>query len=88
MFSKDDQIQVLETRIEEIFSRWNVPGVAVGIIKDGQLVSSRGYGVRDVKNPLPVDGHTNFAIGSNSKAFTAACVGMLVEEGKLGWDDP
>lgn len=84
----DDQIQTLENRIEEILSRWNVPGVAVGIIKDGQLVSARGYGVRDVNNPMPVDGHTNFAIGSNTKAFTAACIGMLVEEGKLGWDDP
>ncbi len=81
-------IQDLEARIEEIFSQWNVPGVAVGIIRDGELVSARGYGVRDVNNPLPVDADTNFAIGSNTKAFTAACIGMLVGEGKMDWDDP
>ncbi len=66
---------------------FNVPGIAVAVIKDGKVIHSRGYGVRSLKSGLPVDENTLFGIASNSKAFTAFALGMLVEEGKISWDD-
>ena len=67
---------------------WDVPGVAIAIIKDDKIVYAKGYGVRETGKPDKVDERTIFAIGSSSKAFTAATVAMLVDEGKLKWDDP
>ena len=67
---------------------WNVPGVAVAVIKDGKVIHSKGYGYRDVKKQLPVTTKTLFAIGSSSKAFTVASLGVLVDQGKLDWDKP
>jgi CubicO group peptidase (beta-lactamase class C family) len=67
---------------------WDVPGLAIAIVKNDQLVLAKGYGVRKVGDAAPVDEKTLFAIGSSSKAFTAAAVAMLVDEGKLKWDDP
>ncbi len=80
-------ISQLEETFAEAFQLWNVPGAAVGLMKEGQILSARGYGVKEKGKDSPVDIETNFAIGSNTKAFTAACIGKLVEEGKLGWDD-
>ena len=65
---------------------WDVPGVSVSIVKDGKTYA-KGYGVRAVGHPEPVDEKTLFAIGSSSKAFTVAALGMLVDEKKLAWDD-
>jgi CubicO group peptidase (beta-lactamase class C family) len=67
---------------------WKVPGVAVAVVKDGKVILAEGYGVRDVKNKLKVTSKTLFAIGSSSKAFTAADAGILVDDGKLEWDKP
>lgn len=78
---------VLQAMIEKARTEWDVPGLSVAIVKDGQLVLSRGFGVRELGKPEPVDGDTVFAIASNTKAFTAAAVAMLQEEGRLGWDD-
>ena len=66
---------------------FDVPGIAVAVIKDGKVIHSKGYGVRSLKNNLPVDENTLFGIASNSKAFTAAALGMLVDEGKITLDD-
>jgi CubicO group peptidase (beta-lactamase class C family) len=66
---------------------WEVPGPAIAIVKNDQVVFAKGYGVRKLGDPVPVDERTLFAIGSSSKAFTAAAVAMLVDEGKLKWDD-
>ena len=65
----------------------DVPGIAVAIVKDGKVIHAKGYGVRSLANNLPVDENTLFGIASNSKAFTSAALGMLVDEGKLKWDD-
>src|SRR5712692_10113980 len=67
---------------------WNVPGIAIAVVKDGQVVLAKGFGVRKLGEATPVDEHTLFAIGSCTKAFTAAALGILVDEGKLKWDDP
>ena len=65
----------------------SVPGVAVGVVKDGELIYARGFGVRDVQRPERVDPDTQFAIGSITKAFTAVGLAILVDEGQLRWDD-
>jgi CubicO group peptidase (beta-lactamase class C family) len=67
---------------------FEVPGVALAIVKDGRVVLAKGYGVRKLGEPAPVDADTLFGIASNSKAFTAAALAMLVDEGKVDWDDP
>ncbi len=66
---------------------FEVPGLAVAVVKDGKVVLAKGYGVRKLGFSEPVDAHTLFGIASNSKAFTAASVALLVDEGKLHWDD-
>ena len=66
---------------------WRIPGLAIAVVADDSLVFAKGYGVRELGKPEPVDTHTLFAIGSTTKAMTAALVGMLVEEHKLEWDD-
>jgi CubicO group peptidase (beta-lactamase class C family) len=79
--------QAIDTLVERTLKAFEVPGIAVCIIKDGKVVHSKGYGLRSLDNRLPVDEHTSFGIASNSKGFTTAALGMLVDEGKLDWDD-
>jgi CubicO group peptidase (beta-lactamase class C family) len=67
---------------------FDVPGIAIAVVKDGQVLAARGFGVRKLGAPEKVDGKTLFEVASNSKAFTAAALAMLVDEGKLAWDDP
>jgi CubicO group peptidase (beta-lactamase class C family) len=67
---------------------WEVPGLAIAVVKDGQTVFAKGYGVRELGKEDPVDTQTLFQIASTTKAMTAATVGMLVDEGRLTWDDP
>jgi CubicO group peptidase (beta-lactamase class C family) len=67
---------------------WNIPGLAVVVVKDGQVVTSQGFGVKAVGKPEPVDGNTLFLIASNSKLFTGTAISQLVEEKKLKLDDP
>jgi len=74
--------------IEAKMPDWNTPGLAVGIVKDGAVVLAAGYGYRNIEKGLKVTPRTLFANASTSKAFTAAALGMLVEEGKLTWDTP
>ena len=67
---------------------FDVPGMAVAVVKDGKILVAKGYGVRKLGDRTPVDEFTLFGIGSNTKAFTAAALATLVDEGKLSWDDP
>lgn len=68
--------------------QWQVPGLAVAVVKDDSLVFARGYGVRELGKPDRVDEHTLFAIGSTTKAMTALSLLMLAEEGKVRLDNP
>jgi CubicO group peptidase (beta-lactamase class C family) len=77
----------IDTLVERTLRTFDVPGIAVCVIKDGKVVHSRGYGVRSLATRQRVDENTLFGIASNSKAFTTAALGMLVDEGKLSWDD-
>jgi len=80
-------LQGLNTYIEEGMATWKIPGLAIAVVKDGETVWARGFGVRHLGTGEPVDKNTVFAIGSATKAFTAAVVGMLVQENLLDWDD-
>src|SRR5215467_1333866 len=71
-----------------VLKEFEVPGLAVAIVKDGKMVLAKGYGVRKLGDPSPVDENTLFGIASNTKAFTTAALAMLVDEGKISWDDP
>ncbi|MBL8271157.1 serine hydrolase [Steroidobacter sp.] len=86
--SSDDSFAALSEYIEQARQDWKVPGVAVGVIRDGEVVYVRGFGAREVGKEPRVDAHTLFQIGSLTKAFTATALGLLVDEGKLSWDDP
>ena len=81
----------LQAEIEEFVNRamqtWNVPGLALAIVEDERVLLAKGFGFRETGKPELVDEHTLFAIGSNTKAFTATAIGILVQEGKLAWDD-
>ncbi|MCY3547097.1 MAG: serine hydrolase [Gemmatimonadetes bacterium] len=80
-------LQGLDDYVTTAMEAWNVPGLALAVIADGEVVHARGYGVRDVRTGAPVDEHTLFAVGSTSKAFTSAALGLLVDEGRVSWDD-
>ena len=73
--------------VERVRHEFEVPGIAVAIVKDGNVVLAKGYGVRKLGEPAPVTSHSLFRIASNTKAFTAAALAMLVDEGKIRWDD-
>ncbi|WP_026813220.1 serine hydrolase [Arenibacter certesii] len=66
---------------------WKIPGMAVGIVKDGEVVFAKGFGEKRLGSGEPVDANTIFSIASVSKNMTAAALGILVDEGKIGWDD-
>jgi CubicO group peptidase (beta-lactamase class C family) len=78
----------LDGTVERARKEFDVPGIAVGIVKDGKVVFARGYGVRRLGDPAPVTPKTLFGIASNTKAFTAAALALLVDEKKIAWDDP
>lgn len=78
----------LDAWVARAMQAFEVPGLAVAIVKDGSVVHAKGYGVRRLGDPAPVDDRTLFGIASNTKAFTAAALGMLVDEGTIEWDAP
>jgi CubicO group peptidase (beta-lactamase class C family) len=77
----------IDSLTELVLKTFDVPGIAVGVIKDGKLIHAKGYGVKSLRTMQKVDENTLFGIASNSKAFTTAALGMLVDEGKLKWND-
>lgn len=79
--------QAIDSLVERSMKAFDVPGIAVGIIKDGKVVHAKGYGVRSLNTMQKTDENTLFGIASNSKAFTTAALGILVDEGKIKWDD-
>ena len=82
------QLDLIRQRINHLIREWDIAGVAVGIIKNGECVLAEGFGYRDIENRLAVHADTLFSIGSTTKAFTTMAVSLLVEEGKLNWDTP
>lgn len=78
----------LDEYCKTAIAEWQVPGIAVAVIKDGELLLARGYGVSDMGSKTPVDENTIFPIASCTKSFAAAMVGRLVDQKKIEWDDP
>ena len=77
----------LDAYVAKVMKTFEVPGIALAIVKDGKVVVSKGYGVKKLGETAPVDENTLFGIGSNTKAFTTAALASLVDEGKISWDD-
>jgi CubicO group peptidase (beta-lactamase class C family) len=74
--------------VEAQLKRWNTPGVAITVVKDGKVILQKGYGQRDVAKKLPMTAQTVQPIASVTKSFTVASLGTLVRDGKLSWDKP
>lgn len=75
----------IDSIAEKTLKTFDVPGIAVAVVKDGKVIHSKGYGVSSLTSKKKMDDHTRFGIASNSKAFTAAALAMLVDSGKLKW---
>jgi CubicO group peptidase (beta-lactamase class C family) len=86
--AQEGPLKGLDEYVTKAMHDWQLPGLALAVVKDDAVVLAKGYGVRKLGEPTPVNERTLFAIGSISKSFTAASVGMLVDEGKMKWDDP
>jgi CubicO group peptidase (beta-lactamase class C family) len=78
----------LDAYVERAMRDWEVPGLALAVVRGDSVIFARGYGVRELGRPERVDEHTLFAVASTTKAMTAAAIGMLVDEERLTWDDP
>lgn len=83
-----DPLDGLDQFVETLRKDWKVPGVGIAIVKGDQVIFAKGFGERDTERKLPATADTLFAIGSCTKAFTAASVGLLVDDGKVDWDKP
>lgn len=79
--------QEIDSLVNNALTSFNVPGIAVAIIKDGQIIHAKGYGVRNINEKATVNADTLFQIASNSKSMTAAALAILVDGGKLKWND-
>jgi CubicO group peptidase (beta-lactamase class C family) len=86
--AQQPDLAALDAYIDDAVARFEQPGLAVGIVKDGQLVFAKGYGKLDLAKPEPVTANSVFYCASISKAFTACAIGLLADEGKLAFDDP
>jgi CubicO group peptidase (beta-lactamase class C family) len=84
----DPRFKGLDTAFQHVLKTWHAAGFAVAIIEKNKVVYAKGFGYRDIAGKLPVTANTLFAIGSCSKAFTAALIGKLQQEGKLDIDKP
>jgi CubicO group peptidase (beta-lactamase class C family) len=82
------KIDSLTKYIEDARIKWNIPAVAVGIIHNDSIILLKGYGEREIGTGKKVDENTLFAVASNTKSFTATAMGILVDDGKVKWDDP
>ena len=76
----------IDSLVEKTLTTFNVPGIAVAVLKDGKVIHLKGYGTRSLKSGGKVDENTLFGIASNTKAFTSAALGKLIDQGKLEWD--
>ena len=76
-----------EQRVEELRTQYGVPGVAVAVVENGQPTLARGWGIRELGTSEPVNADTIFSTGSTGKAFTATALAVLVDQGKIKWDD-
>ena len=87
LFAQGLDTAKIDALVDRVFETTPSVGIAVAVVKDGELIHSKGYGMRSIERKEKVDENTLFAIASNSKAFTAAALSILVDEGKVKWED-
>jgi CubicO group peptidase (beta-lactamase class C family) len=78
----------IDRYVERVLADWKHVGAAIAVVRGGEVIYARGFGLREVGKPAPVTTNTLFQIGSTTKAFTTAALAILVDEGKIRWDDP
>ena len=83
-----DTVAVFDAYVQKSIKEWEVPGLAIVVVKDNKVVFKKAYGTRELGTNNMVDNQTLFVCASTTKAMTATCMAMLVDEGKLNWDDP
>jgi CubicO group peptidase (beta-lactamase class C family) len=81
-------LKEFDAYVQKSVAEWQVPGLAIAVVKDGKVIFTKGYGTREMGKNQPVDAYTSFACASTTKAMTATAMGMLVDEGKVNWNDP
>ena len=86
--SLEQRLDRLVEELEQQRQTLHIPGMAIAIVQDDEVILTHGFGVADIENETPVTPDTLFAIGSSTKAFTSTLVGMLVDDGKMEWDNP
>ena len=87
-FAQQDKLQKIDDFINNAMKDWEMPGFSVAIVKNDSVIFAKGYGVRNINKSDPVDENTLFVIASCSKAFTTASLAILVDQGRIKWDDP
>jgi len=85
-FSQALTAKQIDSLVQKTMKTFDVPGMAVAVLKDGEVVSKKGYGLQSLKTKKPVDTETMFGVASNTKAFTTAALAQLIDQGKLEWD--
>jgi len=80
-------LQNIEAYTQQVISAWQIPGMALSIVKNDSIIFAKGFGEKELGKGSPVDEHTAFQIGSVSKSFTALLMAMLIDEGKVNWND-
>lgn len=86
--TEPEKVKAFDQYAAQAIRQWEAPGISIAVVKDGKVLLQKGYGVRKLGETAPVDAQTIFGICSTTKAMTAAAMGMLVDEGKVNWDDP
>src|SRR5690606_21493051 len=87
LFAQESLPENFDAWVESSRQDWKIPGMAIGIVKDGEVIYAQGFGEKRLGSGDPVDANTIFSIASVSKNITAAALGILVDEGKIDWDD-
>src|SRR5262249_46700903 len=80
--------EAIDAIVQEALKVWDVPGVTIGIVRDDRVIYLKGHGLKEVGKKDPVTPDTIFPLASCTKAFTTTAMAMLVDEGKMNWDDP
>lgn len=86
-FAQNIQLDSVEVQIHRIMKDFDIPGLSIGIVRNDSIILSKGYGNLEIHKKRPVNENTIFGIGSISKSFTALTLGILVDKGKIDWDD-
>src|SRR6185436_15526376 len=87
LVSAQNSVEVFDKYVDAARQEWNVPGLSIAVVQDGKVLLSKGYGIKELGKNEPVDAETPFGSMSTTKAMTAVTMGMLVDEGKVSWDD-